>query len=75
MIKPRPFLVAHWRKLIARVVTYKERPKATTAVNSAAKEGTPLPGVELFDPADNSELNIGDLMITQGKRYVSCPLI
>ncbi|XP_016945702.3 tudor and KH domain-containing protein homolog [Drosophila suzukii] len=58
--------VAHWRKLIARVVTYKERPKATTAVNSAAKEGTPLPGVELFDPADNSELNIGDLMITQG---------
>ncbi|EDV57432.1 tudor and KH domain-containing protein homolog [Drosophila erecta] len=58
--------VAHWRKLIARVVTYKERPQATTAVNSAAKEGTPLPGVELFDPADNSELNIGDLMITQG---------
>ncbi|XP_017075347.2 LOW QUALITY PROTEIN: tudor and KH domain-containing protein homolog [Drosophila eugracilis] len=58
--------VAHWRKLIARVVTYKERPKATTAVNSAAKEGTPLPGVELFDPADNAELNIGDLMITQG---------
>ncbi|XP_052852910.1 tudor and KH domain-containing protein homolog isoform X1 [Drosophila gunungcola] len=58
--------VAHWRKLIARVVTYKERPKSTTAVNSAAKEGTPLPGVELFDPADNAELNIGDLMITQG---------
>ncbi|KAH8353549.1 hypothetical protein KR084_011722 [Drosophila pseudotakahashii] len=58
--------VAHWRKLIARVVTYKERPKATTAVSSAAKEGTPLPGVELFDPADNGELNIGDLMITQG---------
>ncbi|XP_043641003.1 tudor and KH domain-containing protein homolog [Drosophila teissieri] len=58
--------VAHWRKLIARVVTYKERPQATTAVSSAAKEGTPLPGVELFDPADNSELNIGDLMITQG---------
>ncbi|EDX03424.1 GD23138 [Drosophila simulans] len=58
--------VAHWRKLIARVVTYKERPRATTAVSSAAKEGTPLPGVELFDPADNSELNIADLMITQG---------
>lgn len=58
--------VAHWRKLIARVVTYKERPRATTAVSAAAKEGTPLPGVELFDPADNSELNIADLMITQG---------
>ncbi|KAH8240750.1 hypothetical protein KR026_004661 [Drosophila bipectinata] len=58
--------VAHWRKLIARVVTYKERPKTTTSVNSAAKEGTPLPGVELFDPSEGAEVNIGDLMITQG---------
>ncbi|KAH8413005.1 hypothetical protein KR009_007383 [Drosophila setifemur] len=58
--------VAHWRKLIARVVTYKERPKSTTAVHSAAKEGTPLPGMELFDPAEGAEVNIGDLMITHG---------
>ncbi|KAH8255504.1 hypothetical protein KR038_004767 [Drosophila bunnanda] len=60
--------VAHWRKLIARVVTYKERPKAakSVALPSAAKEGTPLPGVELFDPAEGVEVNIGDLMITQG---------
>ncbi|XP_068151887.1 tudor and KH domain-containing protein homolog [Drosophila tropicalis] len=58
--------VAHWRKLIARVVTYKERPKTTKAVNSAAREGTPLPGVELFDPAEGFEINIGDLMITNG---------
>lgn len=52
--------------MIARVVTYKERPKSTTSVNSAAKEGTPLPGVELFDPSEGAEVNIGDLMITQG---------
>ncbi|ALC40135.1 papi [Drosophila busckii] len=58
--------VAHWRKLIARVVTYKERPKPTGAVSSAVKEGTPLPGVELYDPTEGAELNIGDLMITQG---------
>lgn len=61
------FLVAHWRKLIARVVTYKDRPRVTKkAVNTATREGTPLPGVELFDPAEGAELNIGDLMITQG---------
>ncbi|XP_034666409.1 tudor and KH domain-containing protein homolog [Drosophila subobscura] len=58
--------VAHWRKLNARVVTYKERPKVSSAVNAAAREGTPLPGVELFDPAEGADLNIGDLMITQG---------
>ncbi|XP_022224737.2 tudor and KH domain-containing protein homolog [Drosophila obscura] len=58
--------VAHWRKLIARVVTYKERPKVTAGVNAATREGTPLPGMELFDPAEGADLNIGDLMITQG---------
>ncbi|EDW64475.1 tudor and KH domain-containing protein homolog [Drosophila virilis] len=58
--------VAHWRKLIARVVTYKERPKVTSAVNAATREGTPLPGVELFDPTEGGEVNIGDLLITQG---------
>ncbi|KAH8263061.1 hypothetical protein KR044_003831 [Drosophila immigrans] len=59
---------AHWRKLIARVVTYKERPKITQskAVNAATREGTPLPGVELFDPTEGVELNIADLLITQG---------
>lgn len=59
--------VAHWRKLIARVVTYKDRPKVTKkAVNAATRDVTPLPGVELFDPAEGAEFNIGDLMITQG---------
>lgn len=59
--------VAHWRKLIARVVTYKERPKITSkTVNASQREGTPLPGVELFDPTEGAELNIGDLLITQG---------
>ncbi|XP_001356635.2 tudor and KH domain-containing protein homolog [Drosophila pseudoobscura] len=58
--------VAHWRKLIARVVTYKERPKVTAGVNAATREGTPLPGVELFDPAEGADLNIGDLMIAHG---------
>ncbi|XP_034101447.1 tudor and KH domain-containing protein homolog [Drosophila albomicans] len=60
--------VAHWRKLIARVVTYKERPKISQskAVNAATRDGTPLPGVELFDPTEGIELNIADLLITQG---------
>lgn len=49
------------------MVTYKDRPKVTKkAVNTATREGTPLPGVELFDPAEGAEINIGDVMITQG---------
>ncbi|EDV99337.1 tudor and KH domain-containing protein homolog [Drosophila grimshawi] len=58
--------VAHWRKLIARVVTYKERPKVASGVNAATRDGTPLPGVELFDPTEGVEVNIGDLLITHG---------
>lgn len=58
--------VAHWRKLIARVVTYKERPKGTSTANAAGRDGTPLPGVELFDPTEGAEVNIGDMLITQG---------
>ncbi|XP_030383446.1 tudor and KH domain-containing protein homolog [Scaptodrosophila lebanonensis] len=60
--------VAHWRKLISRVVTYKERPRLNPeqAASSAARDGTPIPGVELFDPTDGGEVNLGHLMITQG---------
>ncbi|XP_017858547.1 PREDICTED: tudor and KH domain-containing protein [Drosophila arizonae] len=58
--------VAHWRKLIARVVTYKERPKVTSAANASARDGTPLPGVELVDPTEGAEMNIGDMLIMQG---------
>ncbi|TDG49928.1 hypothetical protein AWZ03_003704 [Drosophila navojoa] len=58
--------VAHWRKLIARVVTYKERPKVTSAANASTRDGTPLPGVELFDPTEGGEVNIGDMLIMQG---------
>lgn len=41
--------VASWKKLISRVVTYKTRPKGG---NHIRREGSPLPGVELFDPSE-----------------------
>uniref|UniRef100_A0A1B0C1N4 Tudor domain-containing protein n=1 Tax=Glossina palpalis gambiensis TaxID=67801 RepID=A0A1B0C1N4_9MUSC len=58
--------VARWKKLTARVVTYRtyrERAKACNS-NTDAREGSPVPGVELYDIQDGVETNVGDLMIS-----------
>uniref|UniRef100_A0A1A9W0Q4 Tudor domain-containing protein n=1 Tax=Glossina brevipalpis TaxID=37001 RepID=A0A1A9W0Q4_9MUSC len=40
--------MARWKKLTARVVTYRERVKACNG-NTEAREGSPIPGVDLYD--------------------------
>ncbi|KAL5280382.1 TDRKH family protein [Megaselia abdita] len=55
--------VASWKKLISRVVTYKARPKGG---NHIRREGSPLPGVELYDPSEGVEVNIGHMLISHG---------
>lgn len=45
--------VASWKKLISRVVTYKARPKGG---NHIRREGSPVPGVELFDPSEGNKI-------------------
>lgn len=55
--------VANWKKLISRATTYKERQKGAA---SAARESSPIPGVELFDLTEGVEVNIGHIMISHG---------
>lgn len=55
--------VATWKKLVSRIVTYKERPKGG---NHVRREGSPVPGVELYDTSDGNEVNIAHLLISQG---------
>ncbi|KNC22393.1 hypothetical protein FF38_04660 [Lucilia cuprina] len=57
--------VARWKKLIARVVTYKDRVKSITG-NTAAREGSPIPGVEIYEIQEGVEVNLGHMMITHG---------
>lgn len=45
--------MARWKKLIARVVTYKDRVKSITG-NTAAREGSPIPGVEIYEIQDGN---------------------
>uniref|UniRef100_A0A1B0A7M9 Tudor domain-containing protein n=1 Tax=Glossina pallidipes TaxID=7398 RepID=A0A1B0A7M9_GLOPL len=59
--------VARWKKLIARVVTYKtyrERVKVSNSNTDAREDSPPIPGVELYDIQDGVETNIGHLMIS-----------
>lgn len=44
-----PLIVAQWKKLVSRVVTYKERTKGDTSIR---REGSPVPGVELYDSSE-----------------------
>lgn len=55
--------VANWKKLISKVVTYKERPKPG---HRSKREGSPIPGVELFDLSEGHEVSINNLLISQG---------
>lgn len=41
--------VARWQKLIAKIVTTKERIKCS---NPGQREGSPIPGIELYELVD-----------------------
>ncbi|XP_059617572.1 tudor and KH domain-containing protein homolog [Phlebotomus argentipes] len=57
--------VAQWRKLLSRVVNYREKNPASEG--TAKREGSPLPGVELFDTTDDGEdINIGQELVAEG---------
>ncbi|XP_067625022.1 tudor and KH domain-containing protein homolog [Eurosta solidaginis] len=57
--------VANWKKLISRIVSYKERSKVVGGT-IAARENSPIPGVELFDLTEGVEINIGHMLISHG---------
>lgn len=49
---------AQWKKLISKVVAYKERKSFAFQRQSKQRESSPIPGVELYDPDDNVDRNI-----------------
>ncbi|CAD7079191.1 unnamed protein product [Hermetia illucens] len=55
--------VASWKKLISRVVTYKERPKGG---NHIRREGSPVPGVRLYDTSEGVQINIAHTLAAEG---------
>lgn len=56
--------VAQWKKLWSKVVQYKER----------RREGSPVPGIHLFDASGDAEINIGDEMVKHGHaRFENMP--
>lgn len=58
--------VASWKKLISRVVTYKKRPKGG---NHVRREGSPIPGVQLYDTSEGFDVNIAHALISQGYAF------
>lgn len=56
------FLVAKWRKLTAKVVQYKERKPG----DPIRREGSPVPGVLLYDNLDGYEIDIGQQLVDEG---------
>lgn len=63
--------VAHWKKLISKVVTYKERKSFAFQRQSTQRESSPIPGVELYDPEDNAGANIALVLVKLGYAEVS----
>lgn len=57
---------AHWKKLISKVVAYKERKSFAFQQQSKPRESSPIPGVELYDPDQNADKNIGSELVKLG---------
>ena len=62
-------LVAQWKKLISKVVTYKDRTSFASHSRSQ-REGSPIPGVELFD-VDISDKSINLELVNLGLAELS----
>lgn len=45
--------VAQWKKMLSRTVTYKERTQGDTRIR---REGSPVPGIELYDSCDGKRI-------------------
>lgn len=57
---------AHWKKLISKVVAYKERKSFAFQRQSNKRESSPIPGVELYDPDENADKNIALELVKLG---------
>jgi Tudor domain len=62
---------AHWKKLISKVVAYKERKSFAFQRQSNKRESSPIPGVELYDPDDSTDKNIALELVKQGLAEMS----
>ena len=62
--------VAHWKKLISKVVAYKERKSFAFQRQSNKRESSPIPGVELYD-SENGEKNIALELVKLGYAEMS----
>jgi len=63
--------VAQWKKLISKVVTYKERKSFALQRQSKQRESSPIPGVELYDPEENVDRNIALELVQLGYAEMS----
>ncbi|GAB0100104.1 Tudor domain-containing protein [Sergentomyia squamirostris] len=60
--------VAQWRKLLSRVVSYREKnPTLSPERRQQMREGSPIPGVELFDTTESGQdINIASELVAEG---------
>lgn len=56
--------LAQWKKLKARVNGYRERD--TSPYGRAKREGSPIPGVDLYDVNNENDIDIGAEMVNIG---------
>lgn len=63
--------VAQWKKLISKVVAYKERKSFAFQRQSKQRESSPIPGVELYDPEENADKNIALELVKLGHAEMS----
>lgn len=64
---------ARWKKMISKVVTYKERKSFAFQRQSNKRESSPIPGVELYDPEQNADKNIGVELVKLGYAALTDP--
>jgi tudor domain-containing protein 2 len=62
---------AQWKKLISKVVAYKERKSFAFQRQTKQRESSPIPGVELFDPDNNADKNIALELVKLGHAEMS----
>lgn len=61
--------VAQWEMLLCRVVCHEEKEKREQVSRDRSltgREGSPVPGVELFDAANRLDVNVGAQLVEEG---------
>lgn len=64
---------AQWKKLISKVVAYKERKSFAFQRQSKQRESSPIPGVELYDPEEDVGKNIAIELVKMGYADMTDP--